>query len=304
MESVNSPKSGIVLLDKPAGISSQAAVTRVKKLLHIKTAGHAGTLDPIATGLLIVCFGRATRAAEYLTGYDKKYEAVFKTGISTDTCDITGEITASSDYKPTAAGIEQVLPLFTGRQMQRPPRYSAIRTGGRRFYELARRGSDSEPEEREIYIHSLRLLFADEKNGLFTIAVHCSKGTYIRALCRDICKAAGGPGTMAALRRTAIGKYGVERAVTLEDIAQKIEKCDFGFVLGIDSVFDNLPALVVDDFAVSRIKNGAHVPAKHVLSKTADRQGRHRVYSRTGDFIAVCVLEDGALNCEKSFFEI
>jgi tRNA pseudouridine55 synthase len=304
MENIKMPVSGIVLLDKPERISSQAAVTKVKRLLRAKTAGHTGTLDPIATGLMIICYGRATRAAEYLIGCDKKYEAVLKTGISTDTCDITGEVITSSEHKPSEREIEALLPRFLGRQLQRPPKFSAIRVDGKHLYDLARRGVEVEPEMREVFIKSIELLSADEAAGLFRLAVCCSKGTYIRSLCRDIGEVLGCGGTMAALRRTKIGRYGIENALTFEDIREKTESGDFGFISGTDTVFEGLAKLTVDSGALGLIKNGADVPESHIQSGAAAERERCRVYSRDGDFIAVCVYGSGKLICEKSFYEV
>jgi tRNA pseudouridine55 synthase len=304
MEIANKPRSGIVLLDKPEGITSQTAVVKVRNILRAKYAGHTGTLDPIATGLMVICYGRATRAVEYLTGCDKAYEAVLKTGIATDTCDITGKTIFSSEIKPSAAQIRAILPKFLGRQRQRPPIFSAIRVNGRHLYDLARSGKDFVPEKREVFIESIELLSADEGKGLFRLAVSCSKGTYIRALCRDIGEAAGCGGTMAALRRTKVGRYKIDDALTLEAMAERTAAGDYGFVMGTDSVFDGLSKIKIDGEAVRMIKNGAAVPESHIICGGAVEGERLRVYSPEGDFVAVCVYAGGALSCEKSFFEV
>jgi len=298
------PKSGIILFDKPEGISSQAAVTRVKKLIGARSAGHTGTLDPIATGLLIICFGRATRAAQYLTGCDKSYRAVLKTGAETDTCDITGRVAGTSDVRPGADGIRALLPGFTGAQLQSPPAFSAIRINGKRAYELARSGEAVIPRAREVFIHSIELVGSDAQRSLFTLDITCSKGTYIRSLCRDIARAAGSLGTMAALRRTAAGMFNVEAALTRGELERRVLAGDNSFILGTDTVFCGLPALYVDDGAALMIKNGADVPSARITRGNTAENERYRVYTQDGELIAVCVYADEKLACEKSFCEV
>ena len=229
------PASGIILADKPEGISSQLLVSRFKRIYGTKSAGHTGTLDPIATGLNLICFGRATKVCEYITGCDKAYIACMQLGLETDTGDTTGTATAESSIRCTAADVAAILPRFTGELDQIPPVYSAIKVGGRKLYELARAGKAPEPEPRHVTIYALELLEADEPAQRFTLRITCSKGTYIRSLCRDIGRALNTFGTMAALRRTVVGAFSVSDALTPDALAERVAAGDYSFVLPNDA---------------------------------------------------------------------
>ena len=295
------PFSGIILADKPAGMTSQALVSRIKRILQIRSAGHTGTLDPIATGLNLICYGRATKVCAYITGCDKEYIAGLRLGVETDTGDTTGIVTNICDKQTGAAEVAAVLPRFTGEQEQIPPVYSAIKRGGKKLYELARAGETVEPEPRRIVIHALELLDGDETNHCFTLRVVCSKGTYIRSLCRDIGRALGTFGTMAALRRTAVGNFSVDQALTPEAIAARSACKDYGFVLPMDAAFASLGSMTVDARGEALLKSGAAIPA--VCATTQEgAEGRRRIYSRTGEFLAVGWLEGDRLAVEKRFF--
>lgn len=298
---MTAPKSGIVLIDKKTGYSSQAAVSKVRRALGAKTAGHTGTLDPMATGLLVICFGRGTRVSEYLGASEKRYTAVLKTGIETDTGDITGNILRRSDRPAVAEDVLSVLCGFRGKITQVPPIYSAIWVNGRRLYEIARSGESVEVPAREVEIFSLELVSADEKAGEFTLDIRCSKGTYIRSLCRDIGERLGTFGTMSYLRRTRAGRYSVENALTPDEAALRAEKGDFSFVLPIDSVFSELPAVMTDQRGDRYVRDGAPVPAEHIL--TPNVSGRSRLYN--GDaFIAVGEIVNGEFITEKNYYEL
>jgi len=290
-------KSGIILLDKPGGMTSQTAVSRVKRITGSRTAGHTGTLDPMATGLLPVCFGRATRAAEFITGGEKTYEATLKTGISTDTDDITGTVTASSD-KLSYEALSAVLPRFSGEIRQTPPMYSAIHVGGERLYRLARKGKTVDIPERTVEIKTISLEKTAQDDE-YKLTVTCSKGTYIRSLCRDIASAAGGEGTMSSLRRTKSGSFDVKNAYTLEKLSGMAEAGDYSFALGTDSAFMEYPAAYAADEARRYILNGADVPEKYIQD---DIKGCCRLYVG-GEFIALAEI-DGSAHIIKSFFEI
>lgn len=299
---MTAPKSGIVLIDKKEGFTSQAAVFKVKRTLNSRSAGHTGTLDPLATGLLVVCYGRATRVTEYLGASEKRYRAVLKTGIETDTGDITGNTVRTSDMHVTGADIEAVLDQFRGEIKQVPPLYSAIWVNGRRLYEIARNGEGETVEipERDVVIHSLELVSADEEAGEFTLDVCCSKGTYIRSLCRDIGAAAGCFGTMSALRRTAAGCYSVENAHTPDEITEMVAAGDFSFIMPIDSVFSDLPAALTDPRGEKYVRDGAPIPPEHIFTAP---QGRCRLYNGES-FIAVGEIIEGQFITEKNFHEV
>ncbi len=295
------PSSGILLVDKPIGISSQSLVSRVKRILQVKCAGHTGTLDPIATGLNIICYGRATRVSAYLTACDKSYLATLQLGLETDTGDTTGEALFRDEVPVSEAQLREALGGFIGKQMQVPPAYSAISLGGQRAYKLARKGEVPEIPPREITIYGLELVSYDGENRLAVLNVDCSKGTYIRSLCRDIGRALGTYGTMAGLRRTKMGRYDLKDAHTLEQLAQACEAKDYGFVKGIDAVFADLPAFSVNGEGFRLIRNGAEIPAGCAVDTA---QGRSRIYDENGTFIGVGIIENETIRVEKRFYEV
>ena len=290
-------KSGIILLDKPEGITSRIAVNRVKRITGSRTAGHTGTLDPMATGLLPVCFGRATRAAAFISEGEKTYRATLLTGISTDTDDITGQVISTSEIIPYEALLE-VLPRFRGKITQIPPIYSAIRVGGERLYRLAREGKSVDIPERTVEISAIELEKTD-REGEYRLTVTCSKGTYIRSLCRDIAAAAGGVGAMSSLRRLASGRFDIKDAYTLEKLEEMSRAGDFSFALGTDRAFSDLPEVHLPDAAMRYILNGADVPRALV---PASSQGRCRLYVG-GEFVALAEIA-GRAHVIKSFFEV
>lgn len=302
MEQQGKPVSGMFLADKPQGLSSQALVSRFKRIYGVKSAGHTGTLDPIATGLNLICFGRATRVCSYVTGCDKEYLAELQLGEETDTGDVTGAVTASSELPCTAAEVAAVLPRFTGPLEQIPPVYSAIKIGGRKMYELARAGLDVKPTPRQIVIHSLELLHADEANRRFALRIACSKGTYIRSLCRDIGRSLGVYGTMASLRRTAVGRFSIRDALTLEQLEAHVAAGDYGFVRPVDDVFADRPRAVLNAPGERYLKTGLDIPAECVADDAEPQTAARRFYGESGEFLAVGSVENGRVIIEKRFF--
>ena len=217
--------TGFVFLDKEEGITSFIAAAKMRRIFGEKKAGHTGTLDPMATGVMTVALGGATRFIELMPSHEKAYCAVIKFGFSTDTLDITGEVTEKSDKKVSRKEFEGVLECFRGEIMQVPPMYSAIKKDGVRLYDLARKGIEVEREERKVTIKKLELVSCDEKENEFTIDVLCSGGTYIRSLCSDIGEKLGVPCTMKSLRRTMANNIDISKCLTLEEI-EKL--CDEG----------------------------------------------------------------------------
>lgn len=290
--------NGILLIDKPRDWTSSDVVAKLRGVLHEKRIGHAGTLDPMATGLLVVLVGRATRACAFAEAADKAYRAGLRLGLVTDTQDTTGRTLAEADASfVTEEQLREALHGLEGEILQIPPMYSAIKVKGRKLYEIARRGGEVEREARPITVHSLCLAGREGEDWLLDIA--CSKGTYVRTLCHDIGAALGCGGCMSALRRVRAGQFSVEDAHTLPDvIAAAAEGRAESLLLPVDSLFSDRPALTADAEAERRIRCGNEA----ALPGTPD--GVWRVYGEDGAFLALARTENGVLTTIKSFFEI
>ncbi len=285
--------NGIVIIDKPEGWTSQDVVSKLRGVLHTKRIGHGGTLDPMATGVLPVFVGRATRGVEFFEHAEKVYETVLKPGITTDTEDITGTVLTETDAFVTGEMLEKVLEQFRGEILQVPPMYSAIKVNGQKLYDLARKGKEVEREPRRITIHELTLL-GMEAEGI-RLRVRCSKGTYIRTLCKDIGQALGCGGCMASLRRIAAGSYTLGQAVPLQTL---IESDDPGsFLQPVDSMFTEYPAVTLTEKQEIRCRNGNSF-------SVAAQDGTYRAYGRDGEFLMLAKVEDGVMSTIKSFFEV
>ena len=285
--------SGIIIIDKPAGWTSQDVAAKLRGVFHERRVGHGGTLDPMATGVLPIFIGRATRAVEFFESAEKEYVAGLRLGLETNTQDVTGETLAQLPVQATRDQVAAVLARFLGPQQQLPPMYSAVKIGGKKLYELARQGKTVERKPRDIEILALELL--DGAGCDYTLRVRCSKGTYVRTLCHDIGQALGCGGCMSSLRRTQAGCYGLDRAVTLERLLETEDPASL--LLPVDSLFANLPAVTVPAAQLTPIYNGAAV-------KTRQPDGRYRVYGPDGTFLLVGQAEQGRLKTVKSFFEV
>lgn len=290
--------NGILLIDKSAGWTSSDVVVKLKGVLHQRRIGHAGTLDPMATGLLTVFVGRATRAVEFAEAHDKRYTAHLRLGTVTDTQDITGTVLAQNEANVTAEELRAVLSRFLGEQEQTPPMYSAIKVNGKKLYEIARAGGTAERKPRRIRIDALSLIGEDA--GDWVLDVSCSKGTYIRALCDDIGAALGCGGCMSALRRTAAGEFTVDAAHTLDEV---IAAANAGnaeeLLIPVDTLFAAYPAWRASAAAERRIRCGNEVKT------TGLADGEYRVYSaETGEFLMLGRAQDGTMKTVKSFFEV
>ena len=241
---------GIILINKPEGITSFSAVAAVKRRLGVK-CGHSGTLDPMATGLLPIMCGKATKLCQYLTDGDKAYTAKLRFGIETDTHDITGQITKQDNMTVDLNEIKKVIPNFLGEIKQFPPAYSAIKVGGTALYKLAREGKDVEVPERTVTIYSIDII--DFKDNELTIDVRCSKGTYIRSLCRDIARAIGTVGTMSSLVRTETGGWHIDNSVHLDD--EDLEN----HIIPIEDALSYMPKFYPGDFFSRLLGNGCEI---------------------------------------------
>ncbi len=284
---------GIVIVDKPAGWTSQDVTAKLRGVFQTRRIGHGGTLDPMATGVLPVFVGRATRAVEFFEHADKTYETLLRLGITTDTEDITGTVLEEKPVNVTQAQVEAALEQFRGEIQQIPPMYSAIKIGGQKLYDLARKGREVERSSRAVTIFELTLLGMEE-NGV-RLRVHCSKGTYIRTLCKDIGQALGCGGCMAQLRRISAGSYRQEDAILL---AQLVESMDPGqYLRSVDTLFAQHPAITLTEKQTLRCRNGNSFSV--VLE-----DGTYRAYSPEGEFLMLAKVEDGVMSTIKSFFGV
>ncbi len=288
--------TGILLIDKPSGWTSSDVVAKLRGILHERRIGHSGTLDPMATGLLVVFVGRATRAVEFAESDGKHYRASLRLGLVTDTQDTTGTRLGGTPRDVTREELESVLPRFRGKIEQVPPMYSAIKIKGQKLYEIARRGGEVERQARNITITELAAV-GREENGDWTLEIGCSKGTYVRTLCHDIGSALGCGGCMSALRRTRAGRFSLEEACTLDAVQRAADEGRAQeLLLPLDRLFPE-PAAAVDAAGEKRLRSGGR-------PRTGLADGRYRIYSESGEFLALCRAEDGELITIKSFFEV
>lgn len=252
---------GVLLIHKPYGITSFDVVARVRRLYGTKQVGHTGTLDPIATGLLPVLVGRAVKASEFLTEKDKEYIAGLRLGITTDTEDITGSILTETQTIPAREAVLTTANSFVGEIMQVPPMYSALKVGGEKLVDLARRGITIEREARPITIHALDI----EGDGAdYKMRVFCSKGTYIRTLCADIGAKLGCGGAMSSLIRTKTGGFTLENAYTLEALEAMTPEERASLLLPTETLFTHLPKATLSDFFARLSRNGCEIYLKKI----------------------------------------
>ena len=292
--------NGILIIDKPAGWTSMDVCAKLRGMFHEKRVGHAGTLDPMATGVLPVFIGRATRAVEFAADSDKEYIAGLRLGVITNTQDATGEILEEREVSVTRSSLEAVLPQFTGAIEQIPPMYSAIKVGGKKLYELARKGREVERKPRPVTIHALELLGWPDAAEDFPLRVVCSKGTYVRTLCHDIGQALGCGGCMGSLRRVKAAGFTLADAVTLEAVQQAVDRGEGeSLLLPVDTYFAGLPVLVLKTAgAEKKVRNGAALALRGVPD------GEYRVYGVDKTFLALGRAAGGSLTTVKSFFEV
>ena len=287
--------NGIIIADKPSGWTSHDVVAKLRGALKIKRVGHGGTLDPMATGVLPVLVGCATRAADLITGAEKEYVTGLKLGLVTDTQDITGNVLSNNETSVTAEELAVAYTRFLGAQKQTPPMYSAVRHGGKKLYELARRGIEVPRQQRDVFISDIELL--ESEGNEFLLRVVCSKGTYIRTLCHDIGASLGCGGTMSSLRRTRAGAFAIDIAHTLDEVLDAISSGDAGkVILPIDSLFSEYPPISLAEKESQRFKNGAACSA----GNTAD--GKYRFYSPDGEFLFLGEVKANGIRVIKGFY--
>ncbi len=278
--------NGVILLDKPAGITSQTAVLKLKRLLAAEKAGHTGTLDPLAQGLLPVCFGEATKFSHLLLDADKSYQATVKLGVVTSTGDMEGTVIARAPVGVERSSVETVLSSFVGEGLQTPPMYSAVKHAGKPLYKYARAGLDIARQARPIHIRRIQLdaFHGDE----LTVTLTCSKGTYVRVLAEDIGRALGCGACLSGLRRTAMGTFNVNAAVRLETL-QEMTLCGReACLLPVDSLVSALPRIDLDAAEARRLRTGLAV---HEVCAAAS--GLVRVYGPAREYLGIAMVENG-----------
>ena len=287
--------NGILLVDKPAGWTSHDVVAKLRGVLGERRMGHSGTLDPMATGLLVVFAGRATRAVSFSENHTKCYEARLRLGLTTDTQDTTGTVLSRSERAVSRAELEAVLPQFRGDILQVPPMYSALKVGGKKLCDLARQGITAERTPRPITIYSISATQLSQTD--FSLRVHCSKGTYIRTLCEDIGNALGCGGVMSALRRTEVGAYRVRDAHTMDALCALPREAAQRLLLPVDSLWPDAPRITVDARSerLARCGNPFRICAP---------DGVYRIYAASGEFLLLAQVTDGTAVTIKSFFEV
>ena len=284
---------GWIALDKPTGLTSTQAVSRLKRVYNAKKAGHAGTLDPLASGLLPVAFGEATKTVPFVQDGEKAYRFTVKWGGETDTDDSEGRITRESDVRPSPAAIEALLPRFIGEIQQTPPQFSAIKIAGERAYDLAREGEQVELKPRSVTIYTLEIVDSTEDETQFFM--ECGKGAYVRAIARDLGRLLGCYGHVTALRRTRVGPFTEEDAYTLDEIENQSLAGDA--LLSVEAGLTELPCVIVDRDTAARLRRGGSV-----ILRGRDAPSEGIVYAACGGVpVAFGEIVEGALTPSRVF---
>ena len=287
--------SGIIVIDKPQGWTSMDVCAKLRGVFRERRIGHAGTLDPMATGVLPVFVGRATRAVEFAAESEKEYLAGLQLGVITNTQDTTGEVLQRRPVTAGRAELEAALAAFRGEIAQVPPMYSAIKIHGKKLYELARKGREVERPPRPVTIFRLTVE-GQPGPAEYLLRVRCSKGTYVRTLCHDIGQALGCGGCMSSLRRTAAAGFGLDQAHPLERVLEAARPEEL--LLPVDAYFARLPEVTLTPAEEKKVRNGAPV------RRSGLPDGDYRVYGGEGVFLALGRCRDGVLGTVKSFFEV
>ena len=285
--------NGIVIVNKPQGWTSQDVTARLRRVFGTRRIGHGGTLDPMATGVLPVFVGRATRGVEFFEHAEKTYEATLRLGLTTDTEDITGTVLKERPVEVTREQFENALERFRGEILQVPPMYSALKVNGQKLCDLARKGKEVERQPREIEIFELECVAFTGQTA--RLRVRCSKGTYIRTLCKDIGEALGCGGCMASLRRVQAGEYTIAEAVPLTELLET--QMPEQYLRQVDTMFRNYDAVTLTEKQTLRCRNGNSFSVK-----IAD--GTYRAYDQNGEFLMLAKVEKGVMSTIKSFFEV
>jgi len=284
--SENKLLSGVVVVDKPAGMTSHDVVARLRRLYGTKQVGHTGTLDPLATGVLPVMVGRAVKASEYLTSENKHYIAGMQLGLTTDTEDISGNVLSRTDILPLQERVNEILSQFRGKIMQIPPMYSALKVDGKKLCDLARKGVEVERKAREITIYRLELIECDWEAGKYLLDVECSKGTYIRTLVSDIGAALGCGAVMESLRRADAGSFSLHDCVTLEQLEEMDLMARAAVLKPVETLFSQCEALYLPPFYAKLARNGCEIYLSK-LKLDMPEGTRLRLYREENVFFAI-----------------
>lgn len=294
--------SGWLVLEKPSGITSAHAVDKVKRLLHPEKIGHAGTLDPLASGVLPLALGEATKTVPYMMDAAKTYAFTVRWGESRDTDDSEGQVLATSPARPSKTDILAILPQFTGAIQQTPPIYSAIKVDGKRAYDMARDGQKVELKSREVTVHSIEITEHNEHESAFLC--HCSKGTYVRSLARDMGQLLGCLGHITVLRRLKVGNFSENDAISLEVLAEMVHKSPpdlhkSGILRSVESALDDILALDIDSDQAALLKRGQFVPLASLGRTLAENA---TVFTRCeGKLVAICECSQGMMKPMRVF---
>lgn len=299
--------NGVLCIDKPEGFTSFDVVAKLRGITHTRKIGHAGTLDPMATGLLPVFFGNATKACDILPVQDKRYSAGFQLGVTSDTEDIWGKCTPTGKPLPGREAVEEALSHFRGEIMQVPPMYSALSVGGKRLYDLARQGITVERQPRPVTIYRLELTGYAPETGSGSLDVCCSKGTYIRTLCADLGQKLGTGGVMSSLRRTEAAGFKLEEAVTLETVAEWMQNDGLqGKLLPAERLFAPYPAVKLNAVQTRMFLNGVRLDLGRIYDgKKAGTETPWRIFGADGVFLGLgqAFPEKAELRLLKFFVE-
>lgn len=300
------PIHGWICFDKPYEMSSTAAVSKIRWLFQAQKAGHAGTLDPLATGILPIALGEATKTVPFLVETDKVYVFTITFGTTTDSFDAEGRVTATSDARPSREAIEALLPNFIGKIEQVPPAFSAIKVDGKRAYDLARDGIEVELKARPVDVYDLTLDAFTTDTA--TLTLHCGKGTYVRSIARDLCVELGVCGHVTALRREQVGAFATKNAITLEKLTDLVHRgAALEALLGVETALDDIPALPVTQEEASKLKQGrdlALLPRQIATVAEAQKARREAGFVEFPDTVqavldgqiqALCELRGGKL---------
>ena len=288
--------TGFICIDKPEGITSFTAVNKLRRICGMKKAGHTGTLDPMATGVLPIMIGGATRFSEFIPTHDKAYEADIMLGVTTDSYDITGEVIKKKDVAVTYDQFKAVLDTFVGDIQQYPPMYSAVSKDGVRLYKLARQGITVEREARSVTINSAEII-AQPKENVFTVAVSCSAGTYIRSLAFDIGQKLGCGACLSRLRRTCANGFGLDDCVTFEELEEIVKNGELeSKIKSVDSVLEVYPKVTVTEAQSTRFSNGGGLFTQRIRGFKG--HGIYRVYSNENEFLGLGRAEENSETLE------